>query len=117
MSQTAPSAKPCTILVIKGQGIGPECIEATKTVLAATGLPLTYVDGTLGYPDADDLFRLLQQHAPAVYTQQFGSRAPSAVAVELETLAKDQAYVDVSWGRQMAPGRPTLATAGFKFVF
>ena len=33
------------------------------------------------------------------------------------TLAKDQAYVDVSWGRQMAPGRPTLATAGFKFVF
>lgn len=33
------------------------------------------------------------------------------------TLAKDQAFVDFSWGRQMAPGRPTLATAGFKFVF
>ena len=91
MNLPAHPAKPCTILVIKGQGIGPECIEATKVVLAATGLPLTYVDGTLGYPDADDLFRLLQQHAPAVYTQQLGSRAPSAVAVELETLAKDQA--------------------------
>lgn len=33
------------------------------------------------------------------------------------TLAKDQAYVDLSWGRQMSSARPTLLTAGFKFVF
>ena len=26
-----------TILIIKGQGIGPECIEAAQVVLAATG--------------------------------------------------------------------------------
>ncbi|MCU0866770.1 MAG: isocitrate/isopropylmalate family dehydrogenase [Planctomycetes bacterium] len=91
MSERANPSKPCTILVIKGQGIGPECIDATKTVLAATGLPLTYVEGTLGYPDAVDLFSLLQQHAPGVYAQQFGSRAPSAVGIEMETAAKDQA--------------------------
>lgn len=33
------------------------------------------------------------------------------------TLAKDQAFVDLSYGRQMTGGRPTLVTAGFKFVF
>jgi hypothetical protein len=33
------------------------------------------------------------------------------------TLAKDQAFVDLSWGRQMSSARPTLLTAGFKFVF
>jgi isocitrate/isopropylmalate dehydrogenase len=90
MTQTATS-KPCSILVIKGQGIGPECIDATKTVLAATGLPLTYVEGTLGYPDADELFQQLHRHAPHVYVQQFGNRAPREVGAELEAAAKEQA--------------------------
>ena len=88
--QTAP-VKTANILVIKGQGIGPECIEATKVVLAATGIAFTYVDGTLGYPDAKDLFALLQQHAPDTYAAQFGARVPADVAVELEQQAKDQA--------------------------
>ncbi|MDX1925389.1 MAG: isocitrate/isopropylmalate family dehydrogenase [Pirellulaceae bacterium] len=80
-----------TILVIKGQGIGPECIEAAKLVLAATGLEFEYIEGSLGYPDAKDLFMLLQRHAPSVYAAQFGSRAPDEVGLELETQAKDQA--------------------------
>lgn len=80
-----------TILVIKGQGIGPECIEATRMVLAATGLPLAYIEGTLGYPDAKDLFVLLHRHAPDAYAAQFANRAPEQVAHELESQAKDQA--------------------------
>ena len=85
------SSRTSTILVIKGQGIGPECIEATQIVLAATGLGFTYIEGTLGYPDAKDLFLLLQRHSPAAYAAQFGSRAPDELSLELETLAKDQA--------------------------
>ena len=85
------SSRTSTILVIKGQGIGPECIEATQIVLAATGLGFAYIEGTLGYPDAKDLFLLLQRHSPAAYTAQFGSRAPDELSLELETLAKDQA--------------------------
>lgn len=91
---TKPSVSPNEgprILVIRGQGIGPECIEAAQTVLAATGLQLTYLEGTLGYPDARDLFPLLQQHAPAAWSAQFGTRAPGEVAIELETQAKEQA--------------------------
>ncbi len=80
-----------TILVIKGQGIGPECIEATQMVLAATGLGFDYIEGTLGYPDAKDLFVLLQRHAPDAFAAQFGSRAPEEIGRELETQAKDQA--------------------------
>ena len=85
------SKKTSTILVIKGQGIGPECIEAAKLVLAATGLDFEYIEGSLGYPDAKDLFTLLQRHAPSAYTTQFGSRSPDEVGSELETQAKDQA--------------------------
>ena len=33
------------------------------------------------------------------------------------TLAKDKAFVDVSYGRQMSGGTPSLVTAGFKLVF
>jgi isocitrate/isopropylmalate dehydrogenase len=91
MSQATSSTKSNTILVIKGQGIGPECVEATQTVLGATGLEMNYVDGSLGYPDAKDLFPLLQTHEPAVYAAQFGTQDPAAVAVELETAAKDEA--------------------------
>jgi isocitrate/isopropylmalate dehydrogenase len=91
MEHQTSAAKTATILVIKGQGIGPECIEATKVVLAATGIGFTYVDGTLGYPDAKDLFPLLQQHAPDIYSQQFGDRAPNDVALQLEQQAKQQA--------------------------
>jgi isocitrate/isopropylmalate dehydrogenase len=80
-----------TILVIKGQGIGPECIEAAKHVLSATGLEFDYIEGSLGYPDAKDLFPLLQRHFPDVYLAQFGSRAPGEVGLELEALAKEQA--------------------------
>lgn len=32
-------------------------------------------------------------------------------------LAKDKAYVDLSYGRQMTAGTPSLLTAGFKLVF
>jgi isocitrate/isopropylmalate dehydrogenase len=91
MKQSGSAGKVASILVIKGQGIGPECIEATKTVLAATGLDFAYTEGTLGSPDAGDLFALLRQHAPEAYAAQFGSRAPSEVAIELETQAKEQA--------------------------
>lgn len=79
------------ILVIKGQGIGPECIEAAKLVLAATGLDFDYIEGSLGYPDAKDLFKLLQRHAPSAYASQFGSREPDEVGFELENQAKEQA--------------------------
>lgn len=91
MTDAATTKNTATILVIKGQGIGPECIEATQTVLAATGLEFTYVEGTLGYPDAQDLFTLLREHAPAAYAAQFGTRVPDDVSRELETQAKDQA--------------------------
>ena len=33
------------------------------------------------------------------------------------TLAKDKAYIDMSYGRQMTGGTPSLLTAGFKLVF
>ena len=33
------------------------------------------------------------------------------------TLSEERAFLDLSWGRQIRPGRPTLLTAGFKFVF
>ncbi len=79
------------ILVIKGQGIGPECIEAAKLVLAATGLDVRYIEGFLGYPDAKDLFTLLQRHAPSAYAAQFGNREPDEVGLELETQAKERA--------------------------
>ena len=91
MDQHAATNQTSTILVIKGQGIGPECVTATKAVLAATGLQLNYVDGMLGYPDAKDLLPLLQQHAPDVYAAQFGARPSGEVAAELESQAKDQA--------------------------
>jgi isocitrate/isopropylmalate dehydrogenase len=48
MKQPASANKTSTILVIKGQGIGPECIEATQVVLTATGLEFAYLEGTLG---------------------------------------------------------------------
>lgn len=91
MSQDLSISPTSTILVIKGQGIGPECIAATKTVLAATGLNITYIEGTLGYPDASDLFPLLQQYHPSAYQAQFGSQDPLAVAKEWEDAAKAEA--------------------------
>ena len=33
------------------------------------------------------------------------------------TIAKDKAYLDMSYGRQMSGGTPSLLTAGFKLVF
>ncbi len=91
MKPSVPGNKVAAILVIKGQGIGPECIEAAQAVLAATGLQFAYTQGTLGYPDAGDLFVLLRQHAPQAYAAQFGARAPTEVALEFETQAKEQA--------------------------
>ena len=91
MNRTKSSNKTNTILVIKGQGIGPECVEATNLVLAATGLSIHYVDGSLGYPDAKDLFALLQQHAPEAYATQFGEQKPEDAAKELEGQAKEEA--------------------------
>lgn len=91
MNRHASANKSACILVIKGQGIGPECIEATQVVLAATGLEFNYLEGTLGYPDAKELFSLLQLHAPASYAAQFASRTPGEVAQELEAQAKQEA--------------------------
>ena len=91
MSHQSSIGKNLNILVIKGQGIGPECVEATKSVLASTGLVITYVEGTLGYPDAIDLIPKLQQFAPEVYAAEFGNRVPEQVAQELETQAKEEA--------------------------
>ncbi len=91
MTKTTSTTKTLNILVIKGQGIGPECVEATKSVLAATGLEITYTEGSLGYPDAKDLFPKLQQFAPEVYAAEFGSKYPADVAHDLETLAKEEA--------------------------
>ena len=79
------------VLLIKGQGIGPECVEATKKVLAATGVDIEYREGSLGYPDARDLFPLLQQNAPDIYARQFGSEDPVSVATRLEAEAKQEA--------------------------
>ncbi len=79
------------ILLVKGQGIGPECIEATQRVLAATGVEIQYIEGSLGYPDAKDLFPLLKAKAPAVYAGQFGPEDPAAVAQRLEAEAKTEA--------------------------
>lgn len=91
MTSPSSSRATSTILVIKGQGIGPECMDATRTVLAATGLPLQYIDGSLGYPDACDLFPLLRQHAPEVYSLQFGDEDADKLAKRLEAQAKDEA--------------------------
>lgn len=79
------------ILVVKGQGIGPECIEAAKKALAATGISITYSEGSLGYPDAKDLFPLLRERAPEVYASQFGAEDPLEVARRLEGEARDAA--------------------------
>ncbi len=79
------------ILLVRGQGIGPECVEATRKVLAATGVAIHYLEGSLGYPDAKELFPLLQAHAPEVYAGQFGTEDPSDVAARLESEARDEA--------------------------
>lgn len=91
MSSTLSSIRTVNILVIKGQGIGPECVDATKSVLAATGLPIVYTEGSLGYPDANELFPKLHKFAPEVYAAQFSNRAPEEVATELAAAAKDEA--------------------------
>jgi len=91
MHQPASTNTVSTVMVIKGQGIGPECVAAALVVLEATGLRFTFLEGTLGYPDADDLFLLLQRHAPEAYAAQFATRAPREVGRELETRAKDEA--------------------------
>lgn len=80
-----------TIVVITGQGIGPECMRAAQTVLAATDAPIEYRYGMLGYPDAGELFPLLKTHHPEAYAAQFGNRAPEEVATSLEKEAKDEA--------------------------
>ncbi len=79
------------ILVIKGQGIGPECIAATQTVIEATEVPITYIEGILGYPDAAELFTKLRAFRPEAYAAQFGSSEPSDVAEKIERESKDEA--------------------------
>lgn len=79
------------VLIVKGQGIGPECIVAAKKVLAATGIDIDYTDGSLGYPDAKDLFPLLQQRAPQVYARHYGEEDPLSLAGRLEAQAKEEA--------------------------
>lgn len=91
MNQQTAATKEINILVIKGQGIGPECVRAAKMVLAATDIVITYTEGTLGCPDAGDLMPSLQQYAPDVYASEFGDRPPADVAFELESHAKAQA--------------------------
>ncbi len=84
MNQPASANKTSTILVIKGQGIGPSASKSTKAVLAATGLSLRIFEGSLGYPDAQDLFSMLQHHAPEAYRCAVRDRSPVEVGQELE---------------------------------
>ncbi len=91
MTQSISTPRASTVVVIPGQGIGPECMRAAQTVLAATGAPLEYRYGTLGYPDAAELFTLLQQHNPGAYDAQFAGRTPEEVAATLEQEAKNEA--------------------------
>jgi isocitrate/isopropylmalate dehydrogenase len=79
------------ILVVKGQGIGPECVDATKKVLAATGVSISYLEGSLGYPDANDLFLMLKSKSPEIYARYFGSEDPLLLANRLEGQAKEEA--------------------------
>lgn len=88
----AGAEKPaCTVLLIKGQGIGPECIEASRKVLAATGVPITYIEGSLGDPDPGELLAVLKASEPEVYAGQFGAEDPAAAAARLESAAKEEA--------------------------
>jgi isocitrate/isopropylmalate dehydrogenase len=89
--QSETQQKENKILLIKGQGIGPECVIAAKKVLAATGVNIGYTEGSLGYPDAHELFPLLQQKAPEIYALQFGAEDPVSVAQRLEYEAKLEA--------------------------
>lgn len=81
------------ILVVKGQGIGPECVEATKKVLNSTGVPIDYIEGTLGYPDAIDLIGFLKEKSPKIYDANFGVKDPKILALQLEKEAKEEASV------------------------
>lgn len=80
-----------TILLVRGQGIGPECMEATLRVLTATGVAMNYIEGSLGYPDAKELFPLLRSRAPEIYALQFGTEDAAALATRLEAEARDEA--------------------------
>lgn len=79
------------ILVIEGQGIGIECVAAAKKVLTATGVPITFVQGSLGSPDSRDMFKFLKEHSPAVYLEYYGNEDPISVADRLESQAKNDA--------------------------
>lgn len=97
MSRTAAN-NVSRILVIKGQGIGPECIAATQTVIEATEVPITYIEGTLGYPDAGELFTKLRALRPEAYAAQFGSSEPNSVAEKIERESKDEARANGNVG-------------------
>jgi len=97
MSRTAAN-NVSRILVIKGQGIGPECIAATQTVIEATEVPITYIEGTLGYPDAGELFSKLRALRPEAYAAQFGSSEPNMVAEKIERESKDEARANGNVG-------------------
>lgn len=103
------------ILVIRGQGIGPECIDATIKVLDATGIPITYLEGSLGYPDAAELFQKLKDRRPADYIEQFGTESPAIASARLEREAKDEARaggnVNDFYKKLLARLKPTVRAA------
>ncbi|MDX1974993.1 MAG: isocitrate/isopropylmalate family dehydrogenase [Rickettsiales bacterium] len=88
MSDLATPTKTNKILVAAGQGIGPECITATQTVLAATGVPIEYDYGNLGFLDPADLMTMLHDKAPDLYKQKYGEQDPAALGAELQKQAK-----------------------------
>ncbi len=50
------------VVIVPGQGIGPECMEVTKAIIMATGADVQFIEGEdiqLGYPDAPQLLRFL----------------------------------------------------------
>src|ERR1035438_4157992 len=103
------------ILLVKGQGIGPECVEAAQKVLAATGVEIQYIEGSLGYPDAKDLFPLLKAKAPALYARQFGTEDPAVVAKSLEAEARAEAlaggHINDFYKKLLAKLRPEVLGA------
>lgn len=88
---SSSSASARRVLVIPGQGIGPECTRAALAVLEATGAPLIFTYGSLGYPDAAELFSRLEASNPTLYRAHFGATSADTLARDKEHAAKEEA--------------------------
>ncbi|MBS0235909.1 MAG: hypothetical protein JSS50_01065 [Proteobacteria bacterium] len=62
MSSSDKNQKTYKVVVVPGQGIGPECMAVAKAVVQSTGAPIEFIEGPdiqLGYPDAPELLAFL----------------------------------------------------------